>query len=600
WFNRYLPFLATVAAIALIAIVLPGRQPETVQDTATDLTTDFSDVELEDTTEGNVAAKVPTRVLGTNKSLPSTQTGVLTFEEAKKKGAALVANCDSGTGAVMIPSRFAPPCTQKFSGTNAGKTWQGVDSKTIDVVWFTIEGNPAVDAFLAAAGADDSPEQVQQTVRDWGKLYETHFNTWGRTVKWHFVDATGDASDDQAALSDARKIANEIKAFAVIGASNNTMVNELVARKVMCFCTTSLPIELYLKWSPYVWTSLMASTQGYIHRGEYIAKRLAGRNAIWAHDDVNPLQSFKDEKRRFFFLYYDTDDHSYKSGADFFVKYMKDKYGITIPPDAVSQYNGYPDIQRTQEQSPGIIQKMLSSYGGQGSTSVICSCDPFGPAFFTKDAETQRYGPEWIITGSALTDTAFFARTYNQAQWRHAFGISYLAARLDEEKGGAARLYKWHYNKFPPPAEAGYGLINAPINQFYNGVHMAGPSLTPSSYRSGMYRLPLTGKGGITTIAQSYGDKGLWPWKDDPIAADDATEVWWDADASGPAEVGGIEGNGLYRYVAMGKRYLAGEWPSSLPLAFNKKNTALIYEDPPKADQWPCYPSPATKKKDLC
>ena len=58
---------------------------------------------------------------------------------------------------------------------------------------------------------------------------------------------------------------------------------------------------------------------------------------------------------------------------------------------------------------------------------------PFGPIFFTKDAQQQLYGPEWIITGSALTDTSFFARLYQQDQWEHAFGISYLSARLPEE-----------------------------------------------------------------------------------------------------------------------------------------------------------------------
>ena len=600
WFSRYLPFIATVLGILLIALILPGRQQAT-EDTASDIATDFEDTPLEETTEGKVAAKGATKKAQAAKTkVPPVQTGVLSFEEAKKRGLALVANCDSGTGRIKIPSRFAPPCTQKYSGRNAGKSWQGVDEKYIDVVYFHIQGNAAVDSFLAAAGAEDSDEDEDKTVKEWGKFYEAHFNTWGRQVRWHIVHATGDADDDTAAIQDARKIANEIKAFAVINATNNRMVDELVANKVMCFCTVSLPIETYIKWSPYVWTTLMASTQGYIQRAEYIGKRLANRNAVWAHDDVSPLQSFKDEKRRFFFLYYDTDDHSYVSGAKFFIKHMKDEYGVTIPPDAVSQYNGYPDIQRTQEQSPGIIQKMLNSYGGKGSTSVICACDPFGPAFFTKDAEVQRYGPEWIITGSALTDTSFFARTYNQEQWKHAFGISYLPARLPEEKSESARLYKWHFNKFPPDAEAGYGLIRLPVAIMFSGFHMAGPTLNPTTFRSGMYRLPLQGKGGITTVASSFGDKNLWPWDEDPVAADDATEIWWDANAKGEDEIGNDRLDGLYRYVAMGKRYLPGQWPKTTPAAFNKSNTVTIYPEPPPQDRWPCYPSPKTKKTNLC
>src|SRR5688572_21784263 len=118
WFNRYLPFIATVGAIALIAILLPGRQPAPLEDSASDITSDFADAPIEESTEGDVAAKAGPKSIGSNKSIPSTQTGVLTFEEAKKKGVALVANCDKAIGNIMIPSRFAPPCTQAFSGKN--------------------------------------------------------------------------------------------------------------------------------------------------------------------------------------------------------------------------------------------------------------------------------------------------------------------------------------------------------------------------------------------------------------------------------------------------------------------------------------------------
>lgn len=596
---RYQPFITTVLAIVLIAVFLPGRVNQTGEsDTASDLSgaaADF-DTGAADAADGTKAAGV-----GRTARQAATQVNpqVLTFEEAQKAGVALVDNCDTATGKVKIPSRFAPPCTQKFVPPNAGATWQGVDDKKITVVWFHIEGNAAVDAFLAAAGADDSEEEVEQQVQEWGKLYEAHFNMWGRKVEWKFRNATGGATDDAEALSDARAIANQDKAFAVINASNNTMVNELVARKIMCFCTVSLPIETYIKWSPYVWTTLMASTQGYIHRAEYV-KRLVGKKATWAQDDIDgPIgQEFAQETRRFGFIYYDTDNFDYKTGADFFIKYLKERYGITIPKDAISDYRGYPDIQRTQEQSPGLIARMQNAYGGKGATSLICSCDPFGPAFFTKDAQSVRYGPEWMITGSALTDTSFFARTYNQDQWRHAFGISYLTARLPEEQSGSYRLYNWQYNK-EPTARAGYGVINAPIAIMYTGYHMAGPALTPASFRLGMYALPLQGEGGITTIASAYGDKGLWPWAEDPVAADDSTEIWWDAEAEGEDEIG-LDGTGLYRYVDGGKRFLPGEWPTSTPRAFDTKGTVLIYEKAPPQDQWPCYPSPATGKMDRC
>jgi hypothetical protein len=589
WLGRYHPFLTTILAVVLIAVFLPGRTnqtstPETVGDlSATGPSAAEAAGPIESSAASATTAGGPSVAVNPN---------VLTFEEARKRGVELVANCDQSTGRIMVPTRFAPPCTQKFAGRNAGSTWQGVTDKEITLAYYMVEGDAATEAVLTAAGANDSPEQRMAQVRDWVTYFQAHYNLWGRKVKLVFVQQSGEATDDAAGKADAIKVATDIKAFASINGPNNTYVNELVARKVMCICTGSQPIETYIKWAPYVWTTLLASTQGYIHRAEYVGKRLKGDNARFAYDQINPTQGFKDKPRKFGFIYYDTDDYAYKQGAEFFIKYMKQRYGISFV--AVSQMHGYPEVQRAQEEARPVIQKMKEA----GATSLIVSVEPFQPIFLTQEATRQLYGPEWIITGSTLTDTAFFGRLYDQDQWSHAFGLSYLAARLPEDQSNAMRLYQWQFNR-EPPARAQYGFILAPISIMFNGIHLAGPSLTPETFRTGMYNQPIAGKGGLTTIAQSYGDKGIWPWKEDPITYDDVTEIWWDRNASGEDERG-IDGNGLYRYVDGGKRYFPGEWPSTRPKAFDPKGTVTIYQKPPAADQWPCYPSPATKKKDRC
>ncbi len=590
WVGKYHPFITTILAVVLIAVFLPGRSTDRTEATAGDIAAGITDTTTDDLTPSDVieSAAPQTQPGQTQATVDSS---VVTFEEARKRGLELVANCDGATGRIKVPTRFAPVCTQKFTGRNAGKTWQGVTDKEIVVAYYQVEGDAASEAILTAAGANDSPEQERAQVLDWVRYFESHYNLWGRKVRVVFVQPSGDSLDDAAGKADAIKVATEVKAFANVGSQNQTFVNELVARKVMCFCTTSLPIETYIKWSPYVWTTLLASTQGYIHRADFVA-RLGGKKAQWAYDGINPAQGFKNQNRKFGFLYYDTDDLAYKSGADFFVKYMKEKYGVAMT--AVSQYHGYPQTSRTQEEARPIIQRFKEA----GVNAIICSCDPFGPIFFTQEATRQLYGPEWVLTGSALTDTSFFARLYDQDQWSHAYGVSYLTARLPEELGAALRLYRWQFNK-EPSAPNGYGIVFAPISIMFNGLHLAGPTLTPDTFRDGMYNQPITGRGGITTITQSYGDKGLWPWKEDPVAADDATEIWWDRAAQGEDELGNA-GRGLYRYVLGGKRYLPGEWPKSLPTAFNTKGTVTIYSKPPPADQWPCYPSPATKKMDRC
>lgn len=596
WFLRYQPFITTILAIALIAIFLPGRTQTQSGEDVSELAAGAPDAGFEAEVGGKIAAG--TKVKSTVQTVRSAvqqaaDTGVLTFEEAKKAGVALVANCDPATGRVMVPSRFAAPCVQKFVPPNAGSSWQGVTDKKITVVVYRGPENPAAQAILAAAGANDSDEEVEQQHREWVQYYQAHYNMWGRKVDLKFVKSSArSASDDAAGKSDAIKVAKEYKAFASFGALNNTYAKEVMARGVMCMeCQISQPAENYLKSAPHSWATLSASTFLYVHRAEYIGKRLAGnRKAVYAYDDINPAQGFKDKKRAFGLLYYETKDYAYKAGADFFVRELA-KYGVKLTSKA--QYNGYPDLAANQEQARPLIQKMKEA----GVTSLVCACDPFAPIFFTQEATRQLYGPEWIITGSALTDTSFFARTYDQDQWSHAFGLSALFARLPEKYSDSYRVYNWHFNK-EPTARAGYAIIRAPHGLFFSGVHMAGAALTPKTFEAGMFALPVTGRGSITSGAISFGNHGFWPMPD-YTAFDDMTEIWWDREAEGEDEIG-LDGTGLYRYVDGGKRFMPTEYPSSDVKPFVTAGTVLLYDKPPPQDQWPCYNSPATGKNDRC
>lgn len=603
---RYRPFIGVVVGVLLVVAFLPGAQRAQITatggapgGTATDGGTQVGgDGDSTVDTSGEDPSATPGTVAGGSGATATSGgaggsgsgggAGTATSSAgsggggtaAGGDGTAMVANCDPATGRIAIPSRFSPPCVPAFTGDNGGATYQGVSDDKIKIAWYEVREDPATNAVLTAAGVNDSTEEQRQQVRDWVELYEFHFETYGRNAEIHFVPASGGAEDDAAARADAIKIAEEIKAFAALnGPSTNVFVEELVARGVMCMCTVSQPIESYIRWSPYVWSTLAASSQLYLHRSEYVGKRLHGRNAKWAGD---PL--LQQERRTFAILYYDTDDQAYKPGVDFFVKTLRDKYGIR--PTATVEYHGYPNVARSQEEARPAIQKLKDS----GATSIICVCDPFGPIFMTQEATRQLYRPEWIITGSALTDTAFFARLYDQTQWTQAFGVSALPGRMPERLQDDFRVYNWHFQR-EPVADGRYGVIRDPIDLLYYGIHMAGPNLNPETFKQGMWNLPTMGDGGITTVSVSFGPAGrVWPW-DDYLAFDDMTEIWWDENAEGEDEIG-QDGRGLYRYVDMGKRYLAGQWPDSDPRVFDPANTATIYEEPPPQDRWPEYPPP--------
>ena len=585
---RYRPFIALVAAVWLVVTLAPGEPAAT--GVGTDETTEYVAPE-EDTapvdagTPVDAAAPAPTG--DTTAPTFSSSSGPVVQPRAgapraagraaAPPGVALVANCDPNTGRIKIPSRFAPLCTRASVPDNGGVTWQGITRDKIKLTYYLAQPDPTSSAILAAAGADDSEEEIRQQVTDFVNMYSAHFNLWGRKIDLVFVNGSGEATDDAAGKADAIKIATEIKAFANINAPNNTFVDELVARKVMCFCTTSLPIEFYTKRAPYVWSTLMASTQAYVHRAEYIGKRINGKNAKWAGSPA-----FQQQKRAFGLLYYETEDLSYKPGIDFFVKELREKYGITLK--SIAAYNGYPDVAATQQQARPLIQKMVAD----GVNSIIFAGDPFGPIFFTQEATRQQYFPEWIITGSALTDTTLFGRLYDQNQWNHAFGISLLTARMPEPLQESYRFYNWHYGR--APVADTHAVIRSPLDIFFNGVHLSGGPLTPSTFRDAMFSMPINGTGGITTAAVGWGRKGIWPW-DDYLAADDVTELWWDPNSTGQDDLGN-QGRGMYRYVDMGKRYLPTQHPSTDPKAFDPANTVMVYDQPPPSDKWPEYPPP--------
>jgi hypothetical protein len=606
--SKYRPYLLTVLAVFLLAVVLPGTRQGTEQEdlAATGggfATTQTTVAGQAATSEGGAvdAAAAPAaggtavvagaggggaaggaaRSSATAPTAGGTAAAGPVAPAARAAGgadAALAArDCDPATGRIKIPSVYAPNCVPEWDGvSDPGPYYRGVTKNTVKVVQYDAEEN-AQAAALAAAPDDTTPEEDAANQKKLIEAYEAHFETYGRTVEIVTVKATGPEDDDEAAKADAIKIATEIKAFAVFGGpgGTNAFADELAARGVLCFCTVSQPIENYQKWAPYVWSDLMASTQGYVHRAEYVCKKLQGRPPKHYGNSV-PEKVDKTKPRVFGIMYYETADGAFKAGIDFFNKELA---GCGAKMKEVAAFTGANiNPTATQEQARTIIAKFKDS----GVSSALFSGDPLSPIFFTQEATKAAYQPEWIITGSALTDVAFFARTYDQTQWGRAFGISYLTARVDESvTENELTLAQWH---------GGAKLTSSPailgLGRLYTGMHLAGPRLNPETFRDGLFSFKPT-KGFITRFATSYG-RTIWPF-DDYLAADDATEIWWDTSARGKDETG-VDGAGLYRYVDGGKRFLPGEWPAGEPKAFVTDGTTLLYTERPPQDRLPEYP----------
>ncbi len=142
----------------------------------------------------------------------------------------------------------------------------------------------------------------------------------------------------------------------------------------------------------------------------------------------------------------------------------------------------------------------------------------------------------------------------------------------------------------PPPAEAGYGIIDGPTKIFFDGVHLAGEKLDPGTFRDGMFRDAPRAVGLRTMAASSFGVE-VWG-RPDYTALDDITMIWWDPQAQGEDETGQA-GIGLYRYVDGGKRYLPGTQPTGNTKAFQEAGTITgSYDEYPEGEAPPDYPPP--------
>jgi hypothetical protein len=187
-------------------------------------------------------------------------------------------------------------------------------------------------------------------------------------------------------------------------------------------------------------------------------------------------------------------------------------------------------------------------------------------------------------------DTTIFARRTDPEQWRNGFGIALPAARGERSTNGAFRIWDWAYGGAPPNNTA--NVLEPPIRTMFTGIHLAGPDLTPETFRDGLFRYPVSG-GGPTEAQTSRGEHGVWPDLDWG-GTDDAGLIWFDPEATGEDEVGN-EGTGMYRYAKGGERYTLGNMPTSLEEAglFDVESSVTVFDEVPEEDTTPDYPPPA-------
>jgi hypothetical protein len=547
--KRYLPVLAVVVVVAIaagvFAIVSGGGD--------------------DDDGGGDSSASAPA------------ETGVVVFEDGDDPDD--FTNCDPDTGRVAIPDVYAAPCVETFDGDNGGATAPGVTGDSIKLVIYN--GDPALDPLQSAqvesSGANLDVGLIQDTEADYIDLFNDYYELYGRQVDVEFYVGTGGPADEVKAKADAIAIA-EKEPFAVIGGPTQAAVfgEEITARGIICMynCSLAAPADFVAERAPYAYPDGPNPEQAADLTVEMIGTQLVGGQAEYAGDPE--LQS---QDRVFGYLHYDTPDGRYQAGAEAFIEQMQDENGVEL----AVEIPFFLDIPRAQEISRTAIAQLKDA----GVTTVVFQGDPLMPKYFTEEATRQDYFPEWVIGPSVLVDTATFGRTFDQEQWAHAFGISLPAANGEAGLQESHVLYEFGYCAAPPSNIA--AILVPAIRWFFNGLTLAGPDLTPDTFEAGMFAFPPSG-GGPSRPATSRGDHGIWP-ETDWNGTDDAAFIWWDPEAEGETGTG-LFGQGMYRFVNEGERFLPGGWPDDPVPLFDPEGTVVSFDELKPEDDAPDYPSP--------
>jgi hypothetical protein len=595
FFDRYGPTVAMIVAVFALVVFVPGN---------TKGGSGTSDISAGDTAATNTAGGA-SGASGASGAGGATDAGAGTNGATGAAGGGSASGGGSSTAAAgattvkgetgTYPCRsdnrqsgisgYMPPCHQ-FDGDNGGDTAKGVSADAVKVAYYIPTPNAATQAALKAAGSGDDQKDIERVTEVLRRYYNDHYQTYGREVQFTKVNASGESSDDVAAKADAHKIADAgfFAVFTAGGTTGNPTFDSTIAQLgVICVaCSVSQSNSFYEHTDGYSFGALPSAREYYEAIGEYWGKRLNGKNAEFAGPEAensppNPSPaSLRNKKRKFGLIWLNANMGTVDPGAqeerDNFVNNILPKYGMSKADLVDASYNY--DLT----QGPTTAQTVISKMNSSGVTTIAQFADPLMPVFFTREATKEAYYPEWFQTGTGLTDTTFFGRTYDTQQWSHSFGISPLWVFFEHlEVSDGYREYHHACDAAKadcaPKAEAtGINVYRTAQLELFTGIEMAGEKLTPETFAKGMYAYPPTGGSPAYPLFHFT--------RESPNIIKDFTETWWDQTRTGKDEVNN-NAAGVLMKANQGKRYLPGQWPAAAPFVFKYDPSPVFTSDAP-------------------
>ena len=498
--------------------------------------------------------------------VPGAASGATAGPGIGSKDALAAPGCDPDTGRLAVQWYAAPPCVRPFEdgADNGGATARGVTADAIEVTVLV----PPVDKDRSSTNggirdyATGQNGLSKDAVLDENAILAQFWETWGRTVEFDFIEASG--TDEAAQRADAITVI-ATKPFAVMdvaqyaqGGGGEVFQRQVQNARIELMTPPQTQAELY---SSYV-----------LNTAEFAGKNLVKRKTEYAGDALNG------EPRVFGVV-----SEGGQNGLDIsvfdeeFAKYggktaVQLEYEAPIDPTRSVQDAAF------QEQAPTIVGRLKDA----GVTTVInLSTGSFGgmTKALTTQATAQDWFPEWVQSGIGYQDLDFFARQNDQQQWAHAFGPVWFVPYVEgDAKDAIVNFFQWYWGTDRGTHSPG---VLSQLLRLYNGVQLAGPKLTPTSFDKALEGFePLGGAYSdmITNLETGYPPS-------DVIAPRGSAIGWWNAELEGPSNQIGVPGKGKYMYLDGGKRYITGKFPKNVKGLFDESASIALLEELPAVDQ---------------
>ncbi len=445
--------------------------------------------------------------------------------------------------AEQIPGdEYSPPCVSWGGGNNGGATAKGVSGDKIFVSFRVLGGEKGFQqtlAELAGASLSDTPETIQNTISAFSEYFSQRMEFYGRKMEIVFYEGQGSNTNEllgkgrDKAEADAVKVAEELGTFADLSATSEPYADALADRGVIGFGTPYLSREWHESRAPFAWSLATDGTRVSELAAEYGNKKLHGKPADHAGG------ALQGKPRKFATI---APENSWYQESVNNARRITQEAGNDPGENVKYQL----DLSTMSSQANNIIPKLKN----QGVTSIVCGCDPVLPVFLSGVANREKYYPEFLIAGTALTDADIVGQLWDQNFAEHAFGISSLEPFVPPTQTIAYEAFK----SVRPDQEPAFSvdLIYYQMYMLAIGIQGAGPTLTPQSLSDGMFNYP-----------QKLGTVGLWKFgPGDRTAANDVREIYWDRNAISPYN----GKQGTYLPHEKSQRYEFGQIPAGDPL----------------------------------